>query len=178
MNNNIPINWTIPTSYKAMHETKSPHMNHIHQHKNHNTIDLDLQGLYSISIKGITMIVCSKLFFQSSKLANKRRGSLIYTQEGRMASSRRAHQVFTTKLPSVGWGLPPLPHSNHVSNNCWIKERAPLQWLVGCHLKRAPPLQEGRTSLTQEAQILWDMQSIKSLLAWYCPLWPFDWLCI
>jgi hypothetical protein len=93
LNNNIPINWTIPTSYKAMHETKSPHMNHIHQHKSHNTIDLDLQSLYSISIKGITMIVCSKLFSQSSKLTNEEEEALIYTQEGRMASSRRAHQV-------------------------------------------------------------------------------------
>jgi hypothetical protein len=45
------MNWTILTSYKAMHETKSPHVNHIHQHKSHNTIDLDLQSLYSISIK-------------------------------------------------------------------------------------------------------------------------------
>jgi hypothetical protein len=76
-----------------MHETKSPHMNHIHQHKSHNTIDLDLQSLYSISIKGITMIVCSKLFSQNSKLTNEEEEALIYTQEGRMASSRRAHQV-------------------------------------------------------------------------------------
>jgi hypothetical protein len=45
------MNWTILTSYKAMHETKSPHVNHIHQHKSHNTIDLDLQSLYSISIR-------------------------------------------------------------------------------------------------------------------------------
>jgi hypothetical protein len=45
------MNWTILTSYKAMHETKSPHVNHIHQYKSHNTIDLDLQSLYSISIR-------------------------------------------------------------------------------------------------------------------------------
>ena len=65
-----------------MHENISPHMDHIHQYKSHTTIDLDLQSLYSISIKGITMIVCSKLFSQSSKLANKRKSSHIYTKEG------------------------------------------------------------------------------------------------
>jgi hypothetical protein len=45
------MNWTILTSYKAMHETKSPHVNHIHQYKSHNTIDLDLQSIYFISIR-------------------------------------------------------------------------------------------------------------------------------
>ena len=49
LNNNIPIDQPILTRYKAMHETKSPHMNHIHQYKSHTTIDLDLQSLYSIS---------------------------------------------------------------------------------------------------------------------------------
>jgi hypothetical protein len=67
-------------------------MNHIHQHKSHNTIDLDLQSLYSISIKGITMIVCSKLFSQSSKLANERKSSLIYT--------RGAHGLLKEGAPS------------------------------------------------------------------------------
>jgi hypothetical protein len=81
-----------------MHETKSPHMNHIHQHKSHNTIDLDLQSLYSISIKGITMIVCSKLFSQNSKLKNERRGSLIYT--------RGAHGLLKEGAPSGENGLP------------------------------------------------------------------------
>jgi hypothetical protein len=68
-------------------------MNHIHQHKSHNTIDLDLQSVYSISIKGITMIVCSKLFSQSSKLKNERRGSLIYT--------RGAHGLLKEGAPHV-----------------------------------------------------------------------------
>jgi hypothetical protein len=67
-------------------------MNHIHQHKSHNTIDLDLQSLYSISIKGITMIVCSKLFSQSSKLANKRRELFIYR--------RGAHGLLKEGAPS------------------------------------------------------------------------------
>jgi hypothetical protein len=44
-----------------------------------------------------------------------------------------------------------------VSNQIKAKGRAPLPWLVGCHLKRAPPLQEGRTSLPTCAQILKDM---------------------
>ena len=60
-------------------------MNHIHQYKSHTTIDLDLQSLYSISIKGITMIVCSKLFSQSSKLTNEDESSHIYTKEGAWA---------------------------------------------------------------------------------------------
>ena len=101
MNNNIPINWTISTSYKAMHETKSPHVNHIHQHKSHNTIDLDLQSLYSISIKryyndSMQQAILSKL------QANKWGWELTYLyKRGRMGSSRRAHHMLKHGQPSV-----------------------------------------------------------------------------
>jgi hypothetical protein len=148
LNNNIPINWTIPTSYKAMHETKSPHMNHIHQHKSHNTIDLDLQSLYSISIKGITMIVCSKLFSQNSKLTNKRKKlTYLYT--------RGAHGLLKEGAPSVRDGLPsvrrnrvPLLHHLSTSVNQNLKPRRGRHFLQqraatsrGRHLSKrgAPP---------------------------------------
>jgi hypothetical protein len=90
-------------------------MKHIHQHKSHNTIDLDLQSLYSISIKSITMIVCSKLFSSNSKLANKRRELFIYT--------RGAHGLLKEGAPSVGqwaakcgeWAATSLTHIKQVS---------------------------------------------------------------
>jgi hypothetical protein len=122
-----------------MHETKSPHMNHIHQHKSHNTIDLDLQSLYSISIKGITMIVCSKLFSQNSKL--KMRGEAhLFIQEGRMASSRRAHQV--VDMGCQVWRVrAPLLHTNQACVNQKLKQGMSAT----SPLHRLPP-QEGATS--------------------------------
>jgi hypothetical protein len=70
-----------------------------------------------------------------------------------MASSRRAHQVEGMELPSVGEWAATSPHSLQVSNQIITKERAPRLSFVGCHLKRAPPLQEGRTSLIPCAHI-------------------------
>jgi hypothetical protein len=97
------MNWTILTSYKAMHETKSPHVNHIHQYKSHTTIDLDLQSLYSISIrKYYNDKVCSKLFSQSSKLTLKWERALILIQPRVKIPRRRAHHVVRVGLPSVG----------------------------------------------------------------------------
>jgi hypothetical protein len=147
------MNWTILTSYKAMHETKSPHVNHIHQYKSHNTIDLDLQSLYSISIrKYYNDIVCSKLFSQSSKLTqNGRELSYLYTRV--KIPRRRAHGISKEGAPcgksgaaKCGRGLPPLPHSTNVKPKSKGEEGAPPLESVGCHLKGAPPLQEGRTS--------------------------------
>ena len=84
-----------------MHETKSPHMNHIHQHKSHNTIDLDLQSLYSISIrKYYNDIVCSKLFSQSSKLTLKWERALILIHIWVEFPRRRAHGIFKEGAPS------------------------------------------------------------------------------
>jgi hypothetical protein len=64
-----------------------------------------------------------------------------------MASSRRAHQVLKIGLPSVGEWAATSPHSLQVSNQSQREEGAPPLGSVGCHLKGAPPLQEGRTSL-------------------------------
>jgi hypothetical protein len=96
------MNWTILTSYKAMHETKSPHVNHIHQYKSHNTIDLDLQSLYSISIrKYYNDIICSKLFSQSSKLTLKWERALILIQPRVKIPRRRAHDISKEGAPCV-----------------------------------------------------------------------------
>jgi hypothetical protein len=43
-------------------------------------------------------------------------------------------------------GLPPLHTFKQVSNQFLKKEGAPPLKGVGCHLKGAPPLQEGHTS--------------------------------
>jgi hypothetical protein len=169
LNNNIPINWTIPTSYKAMHETKSPHMNHIHQHKSHNTIDLDLQSLYSISIKGITMIVCSKLFSQSSKLTNKRRElTYLYT--------RGAHGLLKEGAPSVKeWAAKCGEegcHLSHIHQQVSIKlKQRRGRHLLACGL----PPQEGATS-PRGAHLLIPHAQIKKISInqiqshGYCPL--------
>jgi hypothetical protein len=63
-----------------------------------------------------------------------------------MASLRRAHQVLKMRLPSVGEWAATSPHFKQVSNEIISKERVPPLLFVGCHLKRVPPLQEGRTS--------------------------------
>jgi hypothetical protein len=63
-----------------------------------------------------------------------------------MASPRRAHQVLKVELPSVGEWAATSPHSKQVSNQSISKEGAPPLLFVGCHLKGAPPLQEGCTS--------------------------------
>jgi hypothetical protein len=94
------MNWTILTSYKAMHETKSPHVNHIHQYKSHTTIDLDLQSLYSISIrKHYNDKVYSKLFSQSSKLTLKWERALILIQPRVKIPRRRAHGISKEGAP-------------------------------------------------------------------------------
>jgi hypothetical protein len=63
-----------------------------------------------------------------------------------MASSRRAHQVLGIELPSVGEGCHLSPHLNTCQNKSRREGGAPPLKSVGCHLKGAPPLQEGRTS--------------------------------
>jgi hypothetical protein len=86
-----------------MHETKSPHVNHIHQYKSHNTIDLDLQSLYSISIrKYYNDRVCSKLFSQSSKLTLKWERALILIQPRVKIPRRRVHSMIEEGAPSGG----------------------------------------------------------------------------
>jgi hypothetical protein len=96
------MNWTILTSYKAMHETKSPHVNHIHQHKSHNTIDLDLQSLYSISIRkyynSMQQAILPKL-----QANQERESSLLFIHKWVKISGMR-------KLPSVRERAATSPH--------------------------------------------------------------------
>jgi hypothetical protein len=64
-----------------------------------------------------------------------------------MASSRRAHQVVGVELPSVRERTATSPHiQTCVKSKSRREEGAPPLKSVGCHLKGAPPLQEGRTS--------------------------------
>ena len=138
-----------------MHETKSPHVNHIHQYKSHTTIDLDLQSLYSISIrKYYNDRVCSKLFSQSSKLTLKWERALILIKPRVKILRRRAHGISKEGAPCVKGGAAKCgrvgchlsTHQTHVKQKSKGKEGAPPLKSVGCHLKGAPPLQEGRTS--------------------------------
>jgi hypothetical protein len=77
-----------------------------------------------------------------------------------MASSRRAHQVLRIELPSVGEWAATSPHTLQVSNKSQKEEGVPPLGSVGCHLKGAPPLQEGRTSQYPCANIFKDIKSI------------------
>ena len=68
-------------------------MKHIHQHKSHNTIDLDLQSLYSISIKkyyndSMQQAILFKL------QANKQRG------ESSLFIHKRVHGFLKEGAPS------------------------------------------------------------------------------
>jgi hypothetical protein len=103
------------------------------------------------------------------QLKNERRELFIYT--------RGAHGLLKEGAPSGGNGLPSVGEGRHfstsikqVSIKSQMKERAPLPLTMGCHLKRAPPLQEGRTSFPTCAQISKDNQSIANQL----DLVPFD----
>jgi hypothetical protein len=63
------------------------------------------------------------------------------------------------------------PHSLQVSKQSQREEGAPPLGSVGCHLKGAPPLQEGRTSQYPCANIFKDMESINCQSS---DLVPFD----
>jgi hypothetical protein len=78
--------------------------------------------------------------------------------------------VFREGLPSVGEWAATSPHYLQVSNQIQSKERAPLLCLVDCHLKRAPPLQEGRTSLIAYANISKDITQSNANQYDLCPL--------
>jgi len=95
--------------------------------------------------------------------------------ESSLFIGRRAHGLLKEGAPHVGeWAAKCLQsscqvwdegcHLSHTLNMCQFnlrsKERAPSPWLMGCHLKRAPPLQEGRTSQGPQAQSKKDIQSI------------------
>ena len=99
MNNNIPMNWTILTSYKAMHETKSPHVNHIHQHKSHNTIDLDLQSLYSISIRKYYNDSMQQAILSKLQANIKWERALIFIQPRVKIPRRKAHGISKEGAP-------------------------------------------------------------------------------
>jgi hypothetical protein len=73
-------------------------------------------------------------------LANKRKKLFIYTQEGRMASSRRAHQVVIKGLPSVREEGATSPHPQQVSNK--LKSEGEGATSKACGL----PPQKGATS--------------------------------
>jgi hypothetical protein len=90
--------------------------------------------------KSITIASLYKCFLPKLQLANREKSSLIYTQEGRMASSRRAHQVVSKGLPSVESGLPLLSHYYHMSNQIQTEEEGATSFLHGL------PPQEGATS--------------------------------
>jgi hypothetical protein len=90
-----------------------------------------------------------------------------------MASSKRAHHVLKVELPSVGEWAATSPHTKHVSKQkqkSMGEEGAPPLESVGCHLKGAPPLQEGRTSLTTCANIFHNLYSINCQSHGSCPL--------
>jgi hypothetical protein len=87
-----------------------------------------------------------------------------------MAFSRRAHHVLEVELPSVGEWAATSPHTNMCQTKSTREEGAPPLESVGCHLKGAPPLQEGRTSLTTCANIFHNLYSIKCQSHGSCPL--------
>jgi hypothetical protein len=64
----------------------------------------------------------------------------LFIQEGRMASSRRAHQVEWKRLPSVGAQAATSPYSNHMSNQLMNKGEGATSRACGL------PPQEGATS--------------------------------
>jgi hypothetical protein len=78
-----------------------------------------------------------------------------------MAFSRRVHQVLAMGLPSVGEWTATSPHIPYMCQTKSTREEgAPPLESVGCHLKGAPPLQEGRTSQYPCANIFKDIKSI------------------
>jgi hypothetical protein len=119
------MNWTILTSYKAMHETKSPHVNHIHQHKSHNTIDLDLQSLYSISIKKYYNDSMQQAILSKLQANIKWERALILIHIWVEFPRRRAHGISKEGAPSgrsgaakcgrVGCHLSTHPHMSNKS---------------------------------------------------------------
>ena len=98
------------------------------------------------------------------QLANKRKKLFIYRKEGAWAPQGGRNTWREVGCQVGESGLPPLPSSNKCQTHSRVKERAPLQELVGCHLKRAPPLQEGRTSQGPHTHNQKDLQSIKCQL--------------
>jgi hypothetical protein len=103
------------------------------------------------------------------QLTNKRKKLFIYR--------RGAHGLLKEGAPSGGmwaakWGewaatSPPSPTSVNKLNH---KGEGATLVTIGCHLKRAPPLQEGRTSQGPQAQSQKDFQSINIQSSGYCPL--------
>jgi hypothetical protein len=85
------------------------------------------------------------------QLANKRKKLFIY-RRGAHGLLKEGAPSGGKGLPSGESGLPPLPSLNKCQSTFKMKERAPLPLAMGCHLKRAPPLQEGRTSQGPQAQ--------------------------
>ena len=89
-------------------------------------------------------------------LASKERELLIYTQKGEVTKERGAWLPQGGRTKCCEWAAKcgrEGATSPHTPNKVKLKGRAPPLLIVGCHLKRAPPLQEGRTSLTQYAHI-------------------------
>jgi hypothetical protein len=104
------------------------------------------------------------------QLANKRKKLFIYRKEGAWPP-----QGGRTKWRDVGCQVGRVgchfSHTNQqVSKHSKAKGRAPPLCIRGCHLKRAPPLQEGRTSFPTCAPIQIDLQSINIQSHGYCPL--------
>jgi hypothetical protein len=107
-------------------------------------------------MKSITMMSLSTKL----QLANKERELLIYTQKGEVTKERGAWPPQGGRTMCKDWscqvwesGMPPLHTCLQVSNQILTQEKVPPLSFVGCHLKRVPPLQEGRTSLIQFAHI-------------------------
>jgi hypothetical protein len=89
-----------------------------------------------------------------------------------MPSEEEGAPLVSKGLPSVGEGC----HLSHIQYKCQIKgerkEGAPPLKSVGCHLKGAPPLQEGRTSQYTCAQK--NFPSIINQLSINLGFVPFD----
>ena len=114
----------------------SPHSYSIHTLGQSTNLTSKVFFLFQSMRKSITIAIVHKCFLPKLQLAkNGRTHSYLYTfgwssqWGGRMASQRRAHHVVKDRLPSVGWGLPPLPHLLHLSNQAQGERRV-------CHLLR------------------------------------------
>jgi hypothetical protein len=160
------------------HETISPHLQASTHLNTPPILTSKVLILFQNMRKSITIAIVHKCFLPKLQLAIKGRELLLFIHKwvryqggGRMASSRRAHQVLEMGLPSVGEWAATSPHIHTcVKQKSTREEGAPPLESVGCHLKGAPPLQEGRTSLITCANIFKDMNSIKCQSTRSCPL--------
>jgi hypothetical protein len=89
---------------------------------------------------------------------------------------RRAHQVVESGLPSVGWGLPPLPYLKHMSNPRFGTQGRATSQSCGLPPQGCTTSPRGAHFTKSTCSTLQSTSSINPQSNRICSLWPSPWL--